>query len=496
VKRLSFSDKTVLYLGGNIAQSLLSLAQGIILVRLLNRHDYGTFQQVMLLTSAIASIAAMSLHQSLYYFIPKADGKARGIISQTFSSLLLMGVISGGMVYLLRGRLGVGFNNPDLARLAGVFCLFLMSGIPGKVTDVTLISSGRIVSAAVLTVATSTAMLLLTSLPIVLGYGLRLMLICVVAYYLTYFLLAVILIVRTPGGGPSLGLMKTQLIHCLPLALAGAVGMFRSKLDKFIISFFYPPARFAVYSRGAFELPLVAILPWALGNLLIPRFTALHARKDRAGMMALWRTAIRRVALIFFPIFAFSFIFADNLIALLYTESYAEGASVFRIYLCLLPFRLISYRSILQAVGDTRPIFVSTVVGLSVNAALTIALLKTVGFIGPAIAFVCSELVSMGYILSRAGKALNLPFPSLLPWRRMGKLFGIAGLAGAGVYPIKLAGLSEGLTLLIACSAFAPLYLAMITRSKLLEESDRALIKRWGSLSVLLKGLRRSGGEA
>ena len=92
-----------------------------------------------------------------------------------------------------------------------------------------------------------------------------------------------------------------QLKYGLPLAFTDIVTLLGNWLDKLLMALISKPADFAIYARGAFELPLINLIPYSLTNVLLPKFVQFHKDRQHSELIKLWHESIRRTALIMMP---------------------------------------------------------------------------------------------------------------------------------------------------------------------------------------------------
>jgi O-antigen/teichoic acid export membrane protein len=487
---MKFSDKTIIYIGSHIAGSMFPLLTSMIMVRYLSQHEYGTYREIMLFTVVLPTWIALGLPQSLSYFIPRASSlkEKKQLALQLFFCLTVLGAVASIVIYAFQDQLVRALSNPSLAPLVWICSLYLLLIVPNKCAQATLLSLGRINFASAMDVATNVGNVLFVVVPLFLGHGLRTVLLSMLIFYALKFVVVLLILMSLEGGLPKLldrAILKAQMIYSLPLWLSIFVAGVRSSVDKFLIVFLYRTEEFAVYSRGAFELPLVGIVPFALSNVLGPRYAESYKRGNIADLLALWRQAARKVAQLFFPLFVFCFIFAEPIITLLFTSQYTGGVEIFRIYLCLLPLRIVSYKTILIAAGETKPILTATTISFLASVFLGIALERTLGFIGPALGYVFGEISGLGHMLWHSKRVLQVSWTDFIPFRELAQPLWGATLVGIMVFPLHFVALEHtGLVVAYAAVYFAG-YIAFMKIFRFFSEEDWALICRFATLKVL-----------
>jgi O-antigen/teichoic acid export membrane protein len=487
---MRFSDKTIIYIGSHIAGSMLPLLASIVMVRYLSQHEYGTFREIMLFTVLLPTWIALGLPQSLSYFIPRASSlkEKKQLALQIFFCLTALGAMASILVYSLQDQVIRAFANPSLVPLLWICSLYLLFIVPNKCAQATLLSLGRINFASALDVTTNVGNFLFVVVPLFLGYGLRAVLLSMLIFYALKFLVVSFVLIRLEGGLPKLldrAMLKAQVSYSLPLWLSIFVAGVRSSVDKFLIVFLYRTEEFAVYSRGAFELPLVGIVPFALSNVLAPRYAESYKRGDVANVLALWRQAARKVAQLFFPLFVFCFIFAEPIITLLFTSQYTGGVEIFRIYLCLLPLRIVSYKTILIAAGETKPILTATTISFVASVVLGIALERMLGFNGPALGYVFGEISGLGHMLWHSKRVLQVSWTDFIPFRELAQPLWGATLVGIMVFPLHFVALEHAGLVVAYAGVYFAVYIAFMRIFRFFTEEDWALICRCATLKVL-----------
>src|SRR3954467_12532718 len=86
------------------------------LTRLLPQAEFGTYKQVWLVVTTAYFMLQFGLSQSLYYFIPRQDGRKLAWLTQSAVSLLMLGGLSALGLYAGRFLVARQFANPELAQ--------------------------------------------------------------------------------------------------------------------------------------------------------------------------------------------------------------------------------------------------------------------------------------------------------------------------------------------------------------------------------------------
>ena len=258
----------------------------------------------------------------------------------------------------------------------------------------------------------------------------------------------------------------------MPLWWTYIIGDLNRRIDGFLVAAFFAPTVFATFSIGAREIPLVGVIAYSITQAILPRISGLSHNSDYPSLLLTWHTSIEKTALFLFPVFAFLAASAQDLVILVFSPTFAAAATVFIIYLLLLPIRLTSYGAILTALGKTSAVFYGATLGIAVNLPLSVFLLKTAGWTGPAIATVISQVVMVAFYLTVIRNTIKTTWHNLLPYRRL-------LLVALATAPPTLIGLftlhaieNRPISVLCAAVAFSLLYFAITWKLGLISRGD------------------------
>ena len=85
---------------GRLVTMVASFAMPLLLVRCMTQSDYGVFSQYFTLYSAVYVIFGIGVHSNLFYFYPSSSDEERSkLISNTFLTLLVFGVVGSLIMY-------------------------------------------------------------------------------------------------------------------------------------------------------------------------------------------------------------------------------------------------------------------------------------------------------------------------------------------------------------------------------------------------------------
>ena len=407
---------------------------GIFLARILTPADLGTYRQLFLIYATFSTLLLLGIPQSVLYFLPKLrhiDSKAE-FITRAMNLITLLAFVFGLGIFLFRGLIARIFNNPQLDALLLLFAVYPLFLFVTQIYSSVMLGLKQPAKTAVFTLFSVG-----TDFVLILGVALltRNLSLIVLAVMLSAFLQWAYAQWQLSGFrakttfDPSF--YRDVFQYSLPLGLASIVGMLSVQLDKLVISGFFTPEQYAVFSIGAMELPFISILNNSVNAILLP-----HVSADPGQLSDVYRASVRKNALIIFPFAALGFLFAKPLITLLYTDVYLAAVPYFRVYLLILPLRVATYGIIFMALKKTKYIMTNAIVTLGLNLILNLILVKTIGMMGAAIATVIVTWLSVALYLHWIKNKLQLSLKALFPVKAIVKtalVAAAAGLLSAGV---------------------------------------------------------------
>ena len=128
----------------------------------------------------------------------------------------------------------------------------------------------------------------------------------------------------------SLADWKSQIAFSAPYGFATLAGALNYQVDKVLIALFYPPAVFALYAAGAFEIPLAGVTSVPVVSVIMGELTKKFTSGDIEGFLQLWHQSMLKLALPVFAVAAFLMVFAEPVVVGLFSSEYADSVWPFR----------------------------------------------------------------------------------------------------------------------------------------------------------------------
>ena len=246
------------------------------------------------------------------------------------------------------------------------------------------------------------------------------MIYCLTIFYLVQFLFISTLyynIFKRLKFSFNSSLLIKQFKYAIPVGFASAIGIVTINIDNLFISSYFSPSKLAEYVNGAMELPFIGIITGSVMAVLMPEFVSRYNKNKLNDVLKLWHSSITKVAIIFFPLMCFLFIFSEEFMVVFFSEKYIQSADIFRIYLLQLPCRITIFGIILLSMNQTSFVLKSTLLCLLINLVLNFILINSLGVVGPAIATIISLYFISLLQLKKISSKLKSNMFQILPWK-------------------------------------------------------------------------------
>lgn len=458
---------------------------GVILVRLITKETLGTYRQTFLVYAFLGGILSLQLENSLYYFLPKCDiAQRRSLLLQTILTKLGFALVTSLIMFFGAEIIAVMFSNHDLVKLLRIFSLYALMSSIIPLIPAFMISLDRAVRAGMYTMTDSVSRVGIVVIMFAMGCNLPSVLwVSIIASGIISVVGLLDMARFCPLGKWEFNrsLFLEQLHYTWPFLVISLIGVVNVQLDKFLISVFFNPATYAVYSCGAIELPIVALITGSVTAAIMPNLVTFAQRGEPLRSLELWKEAVRKTALIIFPCFIFFIFIGKSLIILLYGTQYSMAFWPFSIYLFLLPIRIATFGTLFRAIGRTKPIAISAAINLFLNLLLSTSLAwlgaqSLLSFVGPSVGAVVANIATAGYLMWQLTKMLNVPTSFLMDWKELGKLLFICTVCGLISVILPLPNYALLITTVIRATFFCCMLVSSLLVFNMLTADEKQML--------------------
>lgn len=422
------ADATLLTFS-KIATSAIAMVMAMLLSRFRTVDEYATYNKILMVVNLITSVLMLGLPKSLNFFLAKTDSQKekKRFLSFYYTLNTILSFFVGLVLVISVDLIEKCVNNDMISSFLYFLALFPWTKIICASVENLLIVYKKAKMLVAYRVLNSAALLLAVLLVQWLGLGFR-------QYMLFYviveaaFSLAVYFIAAGVSGGiyPYISgkMLKTVLAFSIPLGLASVVGTLNIELDRIIISFFMDNESYGIYSNAAKELP-VTLISSSFTAVLMPAMVRMLSKEENKRALKLWGNATSLSMIIIAVIGVGCFVYAEEVIKILYGTQYIEGVWVFRLYSLHLLMRCTYYGMVLNSIGKTGFIFWCSIGALASNAVLNVVLFiafkpfgEAAQMVAPAIATLISTTAMAILQLMVTSKALKESFCDVFPWKQ------------------------------------------------------------------------------
>ena len=500
-KNDSLSEKTGVVVFARIITTVVDMAIAIATLQLLEKSDMAVIAYLLMVHEVARNFATLGFPESVFYYFERVTKDARkAFVLQTTGILVATGILAG------IGVLGVAWFAPtllegwDITRITTVqgllplIALVTLLEVPTWPVTNILLAADRQKDSSWYVMGTSVLTFGCLIGPLALGYSLTVAVYGLVVYGIIRFVGSFIWIMRVlpervekDSGIP----LKEQFSFSIPLGFSSLVNKINRNIDKFVVSILLTSSAYAEYYVAAQEVPIIRVIPFAVGSVLISRYVSLELESKKEELLDLWYKGIEKVSLMVLPLTIMTIVIAPDLISLIAESegtSYQNAILPFQIYNLIILVRVTHYGSILQAFGDTKGVMYLSINLVVANIILSIPLTIMWGITGTALSTFIANIYNWYIMLRRIGGHMELPPHKVLPFPYYLRVLGLAAITGVPVWFSRIYLFSEN-QVVAGLVWSIPVYLLLFaifgTYTNTIRDQDWKRFKEWVSLKFL-----------
>lgn len=417
----------------NALEAALQFLLPVVLARTLDAATFGEYRLLWLAVGTVMAVGLFGMSNGLYYFLPRSAPRERRLyIHQAFFFLGAVGLVCAWAVSPWNPWLPAAMQ--PLAQYGPMVPAFIALWMVASLLDIVPCAEERVgwqvwasISMSLLRAgALAVGAWLTGSLGVLIGILLVLVVVklAVLAAYIRRF---------HSHSGPRFERESFvgQVRHCVPFGLSSSLYGLRGQVDQWVAASLFALQSFAAFSVAAVLAPLVTLFRNSVNYAFMPTMSKLQAANDIPGLLELNTRANVLVAAFVCPGLAIAFAFAPEVISVVYTEAYVEGAPVMRLYIAGMLAGLVEVGSLLFLLKLGGFAFRMNLLALALSIALSWWGAHAFGLAGAALGSVAAIWVDRVLTVIRVAKTTGIPIAQQQDWRSLAMLLGSAVVAAA-----------------------------------------------------------------
>ncbi|OGA33273.1 MAG: hypothetical protein A3G80_07465 [Betaproteobacteria bacterium RIFCSPLOWO2_12_FULL_62_13b] len=460
----------------------------VVLVRTLDPESFGHYRLLWLVVGTVLMLASFAMPQSLNYFLPRSNANERRLyVNQTILFMAFMGLAAGIVIWIIDRLLPQGLGGLGAQGL--VVPAFIALWVAATLLDTLPTVDENVAWQTKSTIGLSVLRAVVLSISAILTGELGDLLFVLLAFSCFKLMLLVHYVARQHGlGRPFLAResLWNQFRHAAPFAISGVLFGLRQRADQWVVATLFSAAELASFSIGIVLTPMVVVFRQSVNHVFLPSMSRLHAEHSTREMLALNSRANIMVASPTYPLLAFCFVFAEPLIAVVYTPAYLDAVPVMRTYIVALLVFVVELQSVMLLLREGAFQARLNVLNLCVSVALSLSGALAWGLPGAALGSVAASYVDRIAVLVRISRITGVPVGRLQDWGQLAGVLAAAFCSTLIAHEVIVRAMLLRHPLAVLCAAAA--LIVMIYPVALVLAGQKRLLA--GAMQVF--GLRRA----
>jgi len=405
----------------------------VVLVRCLDPALFGEYRLLWLVVGSVMAIATLNMCGTLYFFVPRSEPcRKRLYIHHTLLYLAGAGLAFGVLVSPWNPLLPapIGALEPYGAMVPAFVALWVLASLIDHLPTVDEAISWQ----AHVTLSVSALRALVVGAGAWLTGDLRVVLWLLLAMVLFKTALLLHYVRRRHGlGRPwfERAAFSEQFRHSAPIGFTNALYAFRGYADQWVAASLFALSSFAAFSIAALVGQVMYIVRHSVLDAFLPSMSRLQAGGDVRGMLDMNSRGNVIVARLLYPALAFGFVFAHELVSLVYTTSYLEAVPAIRAYIIgMLPMAIEMGSLVLLLRRGTYALGV-TAFALVLSVALSWSAAHHFGLAGAAAGSVLAVYVDRMLMLRHVSRHTGIALRKLQDWAALASALAFAAATAA-----------------------------------------------------------------
>lgn len=454
----------------------------VILVRLFDQAQFGTYKQIFVVYGTLYVVAQMGMAQSLYYFIPREPESGGRYVVNSMVILAASGLLCLAVFEKTGWKIAQWLNNAELSQYLPVLGLYMFLMLSSAALEIVMISRKRHLLAAISYSLSDFLRAVLLVLPAFMGRRLMWLLWGGVAFAAARLCFMLLYLSREYASRlrPHAELLKKQLAYALPYQAYVLAESMQSNLHHYVVSHSFNAATFAIYSVGCLQIPLVEFVASPVCDVMMVSMSEAMRDGQKGRVLELWHNTTRKLAMLFFPLFGILLLSAHDLIVFLFTGAYAASVPVFMVSAAGLLLAALQTDGFLRVQADTRFLLAQNVIRLAITAAFISWSLSTFGLLGGVLVTNFAAFFGKALALLRIRTLMQCKLREIVPWRNLAAIGAFAAFAGIPTIVLRWQLSLQPLPMMATTGLlYTLLYAFLLFRFGPLSDKERQRIIQW-----------------
>lgn len=467
---------------GRFIGFVVAFAIPMILARLFDQHDFGTYKQLFLVFGTLLGIAQFGMAESLYYFLPFETTRSGSFV---FNALLTgggLGILSMVVMTLFREEIATMLNNPDLVEFLPWIGLYLVFQLMSVVMEIVMTVRKQHVAASATYAITDIARAIFFLVPVLLFPTMGWLMAGALAYAVARWTATMFYVIREFRATlqPDAVSLRKHLTYAIPFGVAGLIEIMQLNYHMYAVSWYFDAATFAIYAVGCLQIPLMDFLMASTCNVMMVNMRERMMAGDTAAVVAIWLDSIRKLTLLFAPLVAVLLICADYLIVLLFTSTYERSIPIFMVWTISMLLMALLTDGVLRVYAETRFLILQNLIRLGVIVVMIQWFLGTFDLIGAILVTLLATAVTKVVALWRIKQVMGVSFGQLLPWKSIGMTLLIAAAATLPALLVRATLELPGIIMLMLTGGVYTLtYYLLLQYAGPMQDDEKQMLSRW-----------------
>lgn len=404
----------------------------IVLARCLDAATFGEYRLIWLVVGTALAIGTLNVGVSLYYFLPRATAPEKTVYVHN----TIVFFAGAALLFSLLLSPWSPFAPATMAPLAKYGALVPAFGalwFVATLLDYLPTIEERIGWQVWTSIGSAALRVALVAAGAWFSGELQVILWLLVVVVLVKLALLVIYVHRHHGlGRPWFrgSAFWHQLRYAGPFGASATLFSMRGQIDQWVAASLFALSSFAAFSIAALVGQVVHIFRHSVMEAFLPSMSRLEAAGDVPGMMEMNARANVMVGRLLYPLLAIAFVFAEDIVSIVYTAAYVEAGPVVRVYIVGMAAMVVEVGSMVLLLRQGPFALGVGAVALCVSAAASWIGARELGLAGAALGSVIAIYLDRALVLTRVARHTGIGLRRLQHWAALGWALGAAVISG------------------------------------------------------------------